>query len=254
VSVDLPADYVFENVDLGYAMTAHRAQGRTVDVAHAYVTATTTREPLYVMATRGREANRLYVDTTYDPDRATAHDNLPAADPREVLRGVLAHTPADASATQTRADEYATDSGPARVAAEGTALQALSRERRYTTALLAAGYASHDIEAAKKADHWRPLIERMTAAEHAGLDPSSAAALDWSRGSPAVADLTQRLEHWVGRALGDMLGTSARSSLSPQPPRRVDTSIAGAGRPSRMPMDNRRRDRHKPVKNGLGLP
>lgn len=46
VSVDLPAAYVTDHLDLGYAMTAHRAQGRTVDVAHAYVTATTTREPL----------------------------------------------------------------------------------------------------------------------------------------------------------------------------------------------------------------
>ena len=51
----LPAAYVARHVDLGYATTAHRAQGRTVDTAHAYVTATTLREPLYVMATRGRE-------------------------------------------------------------------------------------------------------------------------------------------------------------------------------------------------------
>src|SRR5665811_2117550 len=62
----LPAAYVRQHVELGYATTAHRAQGRTVDTAHAFVSATTLREPLYVMATRGRESNRLYVDTMYD--------------------------------------------------------------------------------------------------------------------------------------------------------------------------------------------
>ena len=70
----LPADYVAEHVELAYASTAHRAQGRTVDTAHAMVSPTTTREVLYVSATRGREHNRLYVDTHYDPDPQTSHD------------------------------------------------------------------------------------------------------------------------------------------------------------------------------------
>ena len=55
--VVLPADYVREHVELAYASTAHRAQGETVDTAHAMVSPTTTREVLYVSATRGREAN-----------------------------------------------------------------------------------------------------------------------------------------------------------------------------------------------------
>ena len=69
--VVLPAAYVAEHVELAYASSAHRAQGRTVDTAHALVSSTTTREVLYVMATRGRESNRLYVDTHYDPDPQT---------------------------------------------------------------------------------------------------------------------------------------------------------------------------------------
>ena len=36
-SVVLPAGYVAEHVELAYATTAHRAQGRTVDTAHAFV-------------------------------------------------------------------------------------------------------------------------------------------------------------------------------------------------------------------------
>jgi len=67
----LPAGYVAEHVELAYATTTHRAQGRTVDTAHAMVTSASTREALYVAATRGRNSNRLYVDTSYDPDPGT---------------------------------------------------------------------------------------------------------------------------------------------------------------------------------------
>ncbi len=65
--VVLPAAYVTNHVELAYASSAHRAQGRTVDTAHAFVTSTTTREALCVVATRGRESNQLYVDTHTNP-------------------------------------------------------------------------------------------------------------------------------------------------------------------------------------------
>lgn len=103
----LPADYVRDHVDLGYATTAHGAQGRTVDTAHAFVTATTRREVHYVATTRGRDSNRLYVDTCYDPDSDTAHQPTPVQDAADVLRQVLATTGADGSVTQTIANEWA---------------------------------------------------------------------------------------------------------------------------------------------------
>jgi conjugative relaxase-like TrwC/TraI family protein len=87
--VVLPADYARQHVELGYAMTAHRAQGRTVDTAHAFVSVTTQREVLYVAATRGRESNRLYVDTMYDPDAETQHGLPVERDADDVLRQVL---------------------------------------------------------------------------------------------------------------------------------------------------------------------
>ncbi len=63
-SVTLPATYVRGHVELGYATTAFRAQGATVDTAHAIVTGPgLTREVLYVMLTRAREANTAYVCT-----------------------------------------------------------------------------------------------------------------------------------------------------------------------------------------------
>jgi hypothetical protein len=63
----LPAGYVAEHVELGYAGTVFSSQGRTVATAHALVGVGMGREALYVAATRAREANRLYVDVEPEP-------------------------------------------------------------------------------------------------------------------------------------------------------------------------------------------
>ena len=57
----MPAAYVAEHVDLGYATTAHRAQGITVDTSHTLADPATSREALYVAMTRGRDANHAYL-------------------------------------------------------------------------------------------------------------------------------------------------------------------------------------------------
>lgn len=59
----LPADYVADFVELGYASTVHRSQGITADTTHAIITEQTSRELAYVALTRGRENNRAYVVT-----------------------------------------------------------------------------------------------------------------------------------------------------------------------------------------------
>lgn len=60
-SIVLSADHLAEHVDLGYAGTAHRAQGVIVDTAHVLVEPTSTRDNFYVAMTRGKHANRAYV-------------------------------------------------------------------------------------------------------------------------------------------------------------------------------------------------
>ena len=117
--VVLPAAYVAEHVELAYASSAHRAQGRTVDTAHALVSSTTTREVLYVMATRGRASNRIYVDTHYDPDPQTSHDQ--ASEPvtaKEVLAGVLRNEGADVAAHDMIQRQLAEAEGMERLSAE----------------------------------------------------------------------------------------------------------------------------------------
>lgn len=117
----LPPDYVAENLELGYATTAHRAQGRTVDTAHAYVKTTTVREPLYVMASRGRQSNRLYIDTAFEPDAQTSHGGDVHADPIEILQTAITTSGADLSATETRRIEEATVWAPWQINAQGAA-------------------------------------------------------------------------------------------------------------------------------------
>ncbi len=169
-AASLPAGYVRQHVELGYAMTAHRAQGRTVDTAHAFVAATTTREPLYVMATRGRESNRLYVDTTYDPDVDTAHEPVVKIDATEVLRLVLTTGGADAAATEILADEWAHAHRPARIAAERRVISRHARDHRYAQLLESAGLTANEVNELRISDEWTLFTRGLHVAESAGLD------------------------------------------------------------------------------------
>jgi len=115
----LPADYASENVDLGYATTTHRAQGRTVDTTHAYVSMATTRESLYVMATRGRDSNRLYVDGNLDYCEGDIEPHSEKViDAVDVLRHAIATSAADQSAHDTESAELALAAAQWRLDAE----------------------------------------------------------------------------------------------------------------------------------------
>jgi conjugative relaxase-like TrwC/TraI family protein len=131
-TVRLPAGYVADSVQLGYATTAHRAQGATVDTAHALVTAEMTREALYVASTRARTQTTWYTATHTVLDLGAGHQPpAPTPGPVELLTGVLARTGAETSATGTiRATQAAATELPGLVAryshardhAAGTAL------------------------------------------------------------------------------------------------------------------------------------
>ena len=116
-TVVLPPAYVAEHVDLGYAVTAHRAQGITVDTAHVVVTGSTTRENLYVSMTRGRDSNIAYVALD-QPDDSHAAPNPEDVTARTVLFGVLQHTGVELSAHQTIEAEQERWSSIAQLAAE----------------------------------------------------------------------------------------------------------------------------------------
>ena len=59
----------YENSELGYAITDHAAQGRTVHTGLAVITGTEDRQHAYVALSRGTDANHAYVFTA-SPKRA----------------------------------------------------------------------------------------------------------------------------------------------------------------------------------------
>lgn len=57
-SIQLPASYVRDSVELGYATTIHGAQAITADTMHGLITGAESRQQLYTMCTRGRLSNQ----------------------------------------------------------------------------------------------------------------------------------------------------------------------------------------------------
>ncbi|WP_276970534.1 MobF family relaxase, partial [Ferrimicrobium acidiphilum] len=138
--VILPPDYVAQHVELAYATTAYRAQGRTLDTAHAMITSTTPREVLYVAATRGREANQLYVDTHHDPDPATAHEGTTEVQSaRQVLLTCLANQRSELGAHEMIRKEHEEAEGIIRLHGEYETIARIAEEERWNDLLARSG-------------------------------------------------------------------------------------------------------------------
>lgn len=90
--VRLPADYVADQVQLGYAETGHAKQGRTVDRGFLLLDGPTDMRGVYVPMTRGRHGNEVFVVLEGE---ATALD---------VLRQALSHSWVDQPAVARRAE------------------------------------------------------------------------------------------------------------------------------------------------------
>lgn len=82
----LPADYVRQHVELGWAVTGYGNQGDTVAVGIAVLEPTTSRAHAYVAMTRGRHAN---LGIVVDPA---------SGDPATGLAAIVARSPAERSA------------------------------------------------------------------------------------------------------------------------------------------------------------
>ena len=198
-SVVLPANYVAEHVELAYATTVHRAQGRTVDTAHAFVSPTTTREVLYVALTRGSESNHLYVDTHYDPDPSTGHDGL-AEIPRatEVLAGVLHHEGADVSATdmirRTQTQSIAA------LVAEYDTIVAVAEGPRWAEVLKDSGLSDSELAQVKNSPAYGALLAQLRDAESRGFDVTTELPmLVTGRSLGDAEDVASVLHHRIGR-------------------------------------------------------
>lgn len=170
-SVVLSAAYVAEHVDLGYAITAHRAQGITVDTAHVVVSGSTTRENLYVSMTRGRESNTAYValDQPDDSHAAPSPEEITAT---TVLHGVLHHSGVELSAHQTIEAEQERWSSFAQLSAEYLTIAAEAQRDRWVALLEASGLSKEQIDLVVSSASFGPLTSELRRAEanHHNLD------------------------------------------------------------------------------------
>lgn len=215
----LPAGYVAMHVELAYATTAFRAQGRTVDTAHAMVSPTMTREVLYVSATRGRESNQLYVDVTYDPDPATGHDGavMPQT-AHDVLAGVLTNEGRELSAHEMLARVQHQSDDIATLVAEYEVIASVAQQERWDALLDRCGLGARRAEEVKRSDAYGPLIAALRRAEASGLDVEAGLRnLVAERAIVAVGDVAAVLRHRV-----EVWATATAST----PPDRADL-IAG---------------------------
>jgi hypothetical protein len=170
--VTLPAGYVAMHVEVAYATTAFRAQGRTVDTAHAMVSPMTTREVLYVAGTGGRGSHPpCAAALSHDPDPATGHDGaVMRQNVRDVLAGVLANESRELSAYETLASAHRQWDDLATLAAEYEAIARVAQQERWDALLDRCGLGPHRAEEVKRSDAYGPLIAALRRAEACGLD------------------------------------------------------------------------------------
>ncbi|MBL3678896.1 MobF family relaxase [Leucobacter chromiireducens] len=166
-SIVLPADYVAQHLDLGYAVTAYRAQSVTVDTSHVLADPTMTRENLYVAFTRGKEANLAYVSTD-TPDDAHAHpheveDIEEAA--RRVLYGVLHHSGAELSVHETIQAEQERWGSILQLAAEYETIATEAQHDRWATLIRTSGLTDTQTEAALSSEAFAALAAELRRAE-----------------------------------------------------------------------------------------
>lgn len=133
-AVRLPADYLLAHTELGYATTAHRAQGVTVDESRLLLPTTDSipAELLYVGLTRGRHLNAAYVGHEPEPDEqdpTAGPGHLVAAAEVPTWKGRLV-----AMMTTTGGEQSAISTRD-RIARETNSLDRLRSEYEYLTGL-----------------------------------------------------------------------------------------------------------------------
>lgn len=203
-TVVLPAQYVAEHVELAYASTAYSAQGMTADTAHALVTTAMTGEVLYVVATRGRDSNRMYVEVCPLPAQPEmSHGPTEALDVRDVLLAVATRRGAELSAHETMRSEWAKASSFERLAQEHRTLVAAAIAERWEPVMERCGLDAAELARARNSLEWPGLLGALHDADNRGLRPETViGTLATSRPigpeKEAAAVLRARLHRWEG--------------------------------------------------------
>ena len=164
-ALTLPARYVEEHVQLGYAATIHRAQGITVDTTHAIMDGTTSREGAYVALTRGKSSNNGWIVTETDGQ------GVP-----EVLAVIASHQEADTSAHLASADEEARHLDPLAQRDIYMDVHDMANSARWRARLRAGvqdGTLPAIVAQAPDSAAWHTIVTRLSHAEAAGIKPEA---------------------------------------------------------------------------------
>ena len=170
-TITLPAAYVRESVELGYATTAHRAQGATIDTAHLLVTEQLTRALMYVGMTRGRHSNRAYVATR--PATTEMHEPAIEQTMQDVLEAVLQDAGIELSAHEVMRQELDNATRLDRLVPIHEHLSQIAARQRYHPAIATSGLDPADQAALEASPAYGPLIAALRRAEAANLDPAA---------------------------------------------------------------------------------
>ncbi|AHI20865.1 MULTISPECIES: MobF family relaxase [Actinomycetes] len=224
----LPAEYVAEDVELGYATTVHRAQGASVDTVHALVDPeTASRELFYVAMTRGKQNNTAYI---IQPDPHEIEPHLETAEPLtriEQLHRVLARSDADLSATETLKHEVDRHASLATLVHEYDVLAREAQVERSAAYLDVAPFPEAVADDVFTSPHYEQLEAAITRHEATGHSPTRVLTALAPRLQPTSdeADPAAHLASMIDTATAQM--THGRTST----PGRVGGLIARPAEP-----------------------
>lgn len=213
-TVVLPATYTAEHVELGYATTAFRAQGATVDTAHAVISgASMTREVLYVALTRARQSNQAYVCTDVLPEPLQGFADV-APTSRRVLTAVLSHVGAATSAHEVRLDETEAVGSIRTLAAEYETIAHLAEAPHWTALLERSGLTSDQVRAIEASPAFGALTTSLRRAEAHGLNVEAALPALADRANAGAVDIAsvlhERVDRWTTAGIAAGRGRHAR--------------------------------------------
>lgn len=218
--IALPAGYVADHVDLGYATTAYRAQGVTVDTSHVVVSASAmTRETLYVALTRGRCGNTAYVVTeTVNNDCEPKPPEPRAA--RDVLAAVLSKTGADSAAHDAIRAEQDRAASITQLADEYETIAADGQRPRWARLLAASGLSAEEVRTVQESPAYGALATGLRRTEALGLPveehlPHLVAARSLVDAEDIAAVLHERVTRWAAAAQARSPGAGMIAALIP---------------------------------------
>ncbi len=150
--VELPGDYVRDEVALAYAVTIHKAQGLTVDRSILLVDERTTAEGLYVGMTRGRSSNvALAICDDAGAERAPAG---PVRSAEEVVLAAMGRSTAEVAALEALREVFTRSESLATLAPRLANLNAWFAKEMPPDRSRELGWAADGLEHARR--HCRP--------------------------------------------------------------------------------------------------